>query len=102
VLVPRRHITALHELTAEEAAALGPLIRSLSVALREVAGCEKTYVMQFAEAAEHRHVHFHVVPRMADFTAEQRATKVFTFLEGDPIPSEEMDRIALAIRSALT
>ncbi len=55
--------------------------------------------MQFAESAEHTHVHFHVVPRMADFSDEQRATKVFSFLEQDPIASEEMDRIALAVKA---
>jgi diadenosine tetraphosphate (Ap4A) HIT family hydrolase len=101
VVIPRRHITAIHELTAEEAGGLGSLIRSLSIALRKIVSCEKTYVMQFAESAEHKHVHFHIVPRMAGFTCEQRATKVFTFLEGDPIPTEEMDRIALAVRAEL-
>jgi diadenosine tetraphosphate (Ap4A) HIT family hydrolase len=102
VLVPRRHITALHDLTPDEAAGLGPLIRSLSIALEKVVGCRKTYVMQYAEGEGFEHVHFHIVPRMDDFTHEQRATRVFSFLGDDPIPDEEMDRIALAIRSELS
>lgn len=36
------------------------------MALRDVTDCLKTYVIQFAEAAEHPHVHFNIVPRMAD------------------------------------
>jgi diadenosine tetraphosphate (Ap4A) HIT family hydrolase len=58
-------VTALHELTAEEAAGLGPLLRGLSAALGRVVGCTKTYVMLFAEAEGFAHAHFHVVPRIA-------------------------------------
>ena len=105
MLLPRRHITALHELTSEEAEALGPLIRSLSIALEKVTGCQKTYVAQFAEAEGFAHVHFHLVPRMDDFTDEQRGPKIFSMLgvpEDQQVPEAERDRIALAIRSALS
>lgn len=50
VAVPTRHVTAIHELTSEEAAALGPILHRSSVALRSVTGCTKTYVIRFAEA----------------------------------------------------
>ena len=50
VVVPRRHVVALDELTAEEAADLGPLLRDLTAALRAVLECSKTYVALFAEA----------------------------------------------------
>ena len=65
VLVLRRHIAALDELTEGEAAELGALLRKTSKALKEVMGCEKTYIIQFAEHPGHPHVHFHIVPRMA-------------------------------------
>ena len=97
-------MTAIHELTPIEVESLGPMIRSLSVALRDVVGCQKTYVMQFAEAAGHSHVHFHVVPRMADFTDEQKGPNVFTFLrvpESEQLPPDVMDRIAPAVRAEL-
>ena len=61
VLVARRHITAIDELTDEEAAELGVLLRRASAALREVTGCVKTYVCQFAEQAEHPHVHLSLI-----------------------------------------
>jgi len=46
VLVPRRHVTSIAELTDEEAATLGAWQVRLSRALGEVTGCLKTYVMQ--------------------------------------------------------
>ncbi|HYZ94088.1 MAG TPA: HIT family protein [Actinomycetota bacterium] len=104
VVLPRRHIEAIHELTDEEAAGLGPLIRSLSIALRTLTGCRKTYVVQFAEAEGFAHVHFHVVPRMDDFAEEQRGPNVFSMLgvpEEEQVPEAERDRIALAIRAEL-
>ena len=36
VMVPRRHVIALDELTVEEAADLGPLLRALTAAMRAV------------------------------------------------------------------
>lgn len=104
VLVARRHIEAIDELTDEEAAELGVLLRRTSVALRAVVGCAKTYVIQFAEAAEHPHVHFHVIPRMADMPAERRSLGVFGYLG---VPAEErvsearMNEIAVGVRAAL-
>ncbi len=79
VLVVRRHLSSIDEFTEEEAIELGSLLRRSSRALKEVVGCEKTYAIQFAEHPEHPHVHFHVVPRMADMPAEYRATGVFGY-----------------------
>lgn len=104
VLLARRHIEALHELTPDEAAELGVLIRQVSVALRDVTGCLKTYVIQFAEAAEHPHVHFHIVPRMAGQPEEYRGTKVFAYLgvgEEERVSEERMNEIASRIRPLL-
>jgi diadenosine tetraphosphate (Ap4A) HIT family hydrolase len=104
VLLPRRHVTAIHELTSAEVAPLGPMVLDLSRALAEVTGCEKTYVMQFAEHPEHRHVHFHVVPRMPDWPEEVRGPGVFHFLqqpEADQLDDAQRDDIALRLRGAL-
>jgi diadenosine tetraphosphate (Ap4A) HIT family hydrolase len=57
VVLPRRHVLALDELSHAEAAALGPALRAVSAALREVTGCAKTYVALFAEAEGFGHVH---------------------------------------------
>ena len=51
MVVAHWHVIALDPLTAGEAAELGPLLRSLTTAMRAVPGCGKTYVALFAEAA---------------------------------------------------
>jgi diadenosine tetraphosphate (Ap4A) HIT family hydrolase len=72
ILVPRRHVTSIAELTDAEAASLGSWQVRLSRALSAVLGCSKTYVAQFAEAEGFAHVHFHIVPRPPDLVAELR------------------------------
>ncbi|MBK7216956.1 MAG: HIT family protein [Candidatus Promineofilum sp.] len=104
VLVARRHVAAIDELSDAEAAELGVLLRRVSAALRAVTGCAKTYVVQFAEQAEHPHVHFHVIPRMTDQPAERRGPGVFGYLgvpEAERVGEEQMNAIAAAIREFL-
>lgn len=104
VLVARRHIEAIDELTDEEAAELGLLLRQTSAALRQVTGCVKTYVCQFAEQVEHPHVHFHVIPRMADQPAERRGPRVFGYLgvpEAERVSEEAMNAIAARLKSRM-
>jgi len=104
VLVARRHISAIDELSEAEAAELGSLIRRVSLALKEVTGCTKTYVVQFAEHPDHPHVHFHIVPRMADQPEDRRGPNVFKYLNvGDEerVSEDEMNRIAVEIRRSL-
>ena len=105
VVLPTVHITALAELTPEAATELGPLLRDVSEALHEVVGCVKTYVMLFAEAEGFSHVHFHVVPRMADQPAELRGPRIFGLLGLPPeecVTESERDRIGAEIRERLT
>ena len=104
VLVLRRHLTALAELTEAEALELGRLIRHVSLALHEAVGCAKTYVMQFAEQEEHRHVHVHVVPRMADQPPEVRGPRIFAYLGVAPeerLDEQAMDELARRLRQHL-
>lgn len=105
VLVAHRHVEAIDELTDEEAAELGVLLRYTSAALREVTGCVKTYVVQFAEAAEHPHVHFHVIPRMAGQPEVRRSTGIFGYLgvpEAERVDEERMNEIAGRVRRHFT
>ena len=104
VLVVRRHIQALDEMTNAEAADLGALLREASQALKRHTGCQKTYVMQFAESADHPHVHFHIVPRMPDQAPADIAYRIMRRL-GVPLAERcdesEMNALALAIRAEL-
>ena len=105
VLVVQRHIESLDELTEQEAAELGPLIRRVSLSLKSVVGCTKTYVIQFAEARQHPHVHFHIVPRMADQPAERRSAGIMGYLgvsRDERISEDRMNEIGAEIRSHLS
>lgn len=104
VVVPRRHITSFAELAPEAADELGGLVRRLSVALAEVTGCVKTYLMQFSEAEGFSHLHVHLVPRLADHPAEAIGRGVFVYLSDDEsewLPESQRDSIAMSVRSAL-
>ena len=80
VLCARRHITSVADLTDDEAAELGPLLRDVSRALQALTGCGKTYVVQFAEHPLHPHVHVHVIPRRPDLPPDRRGPAIFTQL----------------------
>jgi diadenosine tetraphosphate (Ap4A) HIT family hydrolase len=97
VLVPRRHVTAIADLTDAEARSLGVWQVRLSRALHQVLGCQKTYVAQFAEAAGFAHVHFHIVARPPDLAEDLRGPRIFRMLGPADLPHvshEEMDRQA--------
>jgi diadenosine tetraphosphate (Ap4A) HIT family hydrolase len=104
VLLPRRHVTALADLTPAEAAALGPLLHRLSAALTSVTGCAKTYVLLLAEAQGFAHLHLHVIPRMADLPRERTGVRIFHYLdqpEAAWVSADEMDRIGAAVAEHL-
>ncbi len=105
VLLPRRHVTTIAELTDAEAATLGTWQVRLSRALHLVTGCTKTYVAQFAEAEGFAHVHFHIMPRPADLAHENRGPRVFSLLgakEKPHVSAENMDAIAARLAQQLT
>jgi diadenosine tetraphosphate (Ap4A) HIT family hydrolase len=104
VLLPRRHVTSIADLTRAEAASLGTWQVRLSQALHTVLGCQKTYVAQFAEAAGLAHVHFHIVPRAVDLADEFRGPRIFQLLGPSAPPhvgEVQMDEIAARLVSEL-
>ena len=64
IVKTRRHCESLAELTSEEAAALGPVLRSAIRALERVIVAERIYAVSFNERI--RHVHFLLLPRTRD------------------------------------
>jgi diadenosine tetraphosphate (Ap4A) HIT family hydrolase len=104
VLVPRRHVTALAELTDTEADSLGSWQVRLSRALARVLGCQKTYVVQFAEADGFAHVHFHIVPRPPDLARELRGPRIFQLLgvaDEAQVGEDERNRLAAELAAEL-
>jgi diadenosine tetraphosphate (Ap4A) HIT family hydrolase len=104
VLLPRRHVTSLSELTDAEAQSLGVWLVRLSRALHQVLDCQKTYVAQFAEAEGFSHVHFHVVPRSPGLPQELRGPRIFQLMQPDrpPVPEQRMDEVARELHAKLT
>lgn len=105
VLIVRRHIASLDELTVSEAGELGQLIRDTSSAIKAVTGCIKTYVIQFAESPAHPHVHFHIIPRMANLPENDRSTQIFKYLgvpEEESVSEEVMNGIGEKVRAILS
>ena len=93
VLVQRRHARALHELTEDEASALGKWLPTLTRALHDTTGCELEYVMQFAEGDGFQHVHFHIVARSPVWPEALKGPGVFgAFGVADPISPERATR----------
>ena len=104
VLLPRRHVTAIAELTDAEALSLGTWQVRLSRALHAVLDCQKTYIAQFAEAEGFAHVHFHIIPRPADLSPDLRGPGIFRLLgQGDRTHVDEraMDEIAVKLTREL-
>lgn len=104
VLVARRHITSVAEMSDDEAATVGPLIREISRCLQAVVDCEKTYVVQFAEHQNHPHVHVHVIPRARDLPVDQRGPAIFSRMDtssSEVVSAERMDEIAAQLSAEL-
>jgi diadenosine tetraphosphate (Ap4A) HIT family hydrolase len=106
VVLPRRHVSSVDELTEEESGQFGPLLRRLAIALGDELGqgCAKTYVMQFSEAEGFHHLHFHVVPRSVDLPEERRGPRVFDFLrrpESEWVSVARQDELAESIAARL-
>jgi diadenosine tetraphosphate (Ap4A) HIT family hydrolase len=97
VVVPRRHVVSMAQLTAGEATAVGPLLAGLSRGLERNLGARKAYVAFFAEAEGFAHLHVHVVPRLAALPDDRRGPRVFGYLEepaDQRVSPDEMDRLA--------
>ena len=104
VLVARRHLAAIDEMSAAESAELGVLLQQVSASLKQVTGCQKTYVMQFAEHPQHPHVHFHVVPRLNKQPETHRGPRVMKYLqvtEDEYVTEDVMNALSEQIRQAL-
>jgi len=104
VLVVRRHLTAVADLSDEEAVELGPLLKRVSAAVQEVLDCDKTYVVQLAEHPQHPHVHVHVIPRPRDLPDEHKGPRIFNLIgvpDDEAVPGARMDEIAAQIASRL-
>lgn len=93
VLVLKRHVEALHELSGEEFAELGELQGRVARLLHGEMGCEKEYMACFAEAEHFRHVHVHMVAKDKGLPPELKGTAIFAMLKAtdeEAVPPDEI------------
>jgi diadenosine tetraphosphate (Ap4A) HIT family hydrolase len=83
VILPKRHIEALHELTKEEFQELAEIEYKLVQAMHTDSSVQKEYLMCFAEGEGFNHVHIHVVPRPFDLPAHLKGPRVFALMTVD-------------------
>lgn len=104
VLVLKRHAEAIHELSADEFTELGVLQGTVARLLRSELGCQKEYVMCFAEAEHFNHVHVHIVAKAHDLPHEMRGPRVLAMLkieQVEPLPPEEIAAFCSHLRSRI-
>ena len=83
VILPKRHIEALHELTRAEFLELAELEYKIVQVMHMDSSIQKEYMMCFAEGEGFHHVHIHVVPRAVALPDELKGPRVFALLAVD-------------------
>jgi diadenosine tetraphosphate (Ap4A) HIT family hydrolase len=99
IVKPKRHVTRVAELTAEEAAELGPLLRRSAAVVDELVAPEQVYTWLFSHAGG-RPVHLHYVVQPATRTAMDEFGRygphltVAMFDRGELPPAEDVEAFA--------
>ena len=91
VILPKRHVEALHELTREEFQELAEIQYKLVQVIGSDSSIQKEYLMCIAEGEGFHHIHFHVVPK--DLPAHLKGPRIFALLTVDrqhAIPAQEI------------
>ena len=101
----RRHVAGIWEFDDAEAADLGPALRWMQAALKEITGAERIYTASLNESS--RHFHCHLVPRYAAMPRDAVGWDVFSLLDyKDDVhrffPQEAWGEIRSRYRQALS
>ena len=96
-LEPRRHAPGWEDLTDDEAAHLGQLVRRASQALRAV-GCDHVYAFVYGDGVPHLHVH--LIGRWPDAPEEFRTVKTADWPQAPRSPLGEMGSFTQLLRTA--
>jgi len=104
VIVLKRHVEALHEMTREELIELGELQALAVRLLHETLDCAKEYTVCFAEKEGFQHIHFHIIARSHDLSDDLKGTKIFAMInvtETEALPREEIATFCKELRSRI-
>lgn len=105
VLVLKRHLEALHELSAEEFRELADLQHRTVSILHQELGCQKEYLACYAEAEGFSHVHIHVTAKPHGLLNELRGPAIFRMLKvtsEEAVPPEEIKEFCERLRDSFT
>lgn len=105
IVKPRRHVTAVAALSDDEAAELGPLLRTASAVAGELVAAEQVYNCLWSHAGGVPvHLHYVVQPvtgdQMARHGSHGPVLQVAMFTEGAGLPDEQVEDIAHRARTA--
>jgi diadenosine tetraphosphate (Ap4A) HIT family hydrolase len=106
IVKPLRHLVHVADLSEDESAELGPLLRRMAMALTEVLQPEQVYVCLWSHAnATPVHIHFVVQPvtreSMDRSGAHGPALQVAMFGAGEAPPEEDVTAVCDRIRATL-
>ena len=106
IVKPKRHIVRVADLSAEEAAALGPLLRRVAATVDRLTAADQVYVCLWSHAGgEPVHIHFVVQPvtraEMAAHDAYGPNLQVAQFAAGVFPSAAEIEEFAARARAAL-
>ena len=102
---PKRHVTRVAELSASEAAELGPLLQRSAAVIDELVEPEQVYTCLWSHAgAVPVHIHYVVQPvtraLMDDYAAYGPSLQVAMFTRGELPPDDEVAALADRARAA--
>ncbi|HUS62597.1 MAG TPA: hypothetical protein VMY34_10400 [Acidimicrobiales bacterium] len=105
IVKPERHITALADLTEEEAVELGPLLRRAAAVARGLVDSKQVYTCLWSHAGGVPvHIHFVVQPvtaaQMATHGAYGPSLQVSMFELGETPTPSDVERVAASARRA--
>ncbi|MBP3535036.1 MAG: HIT family protein [Muribaculaceae bacterium] len=91
LVIPRREVDYLFDLTAEEYGELMEFARKVALKIKKAVPCQRVGVAVLGMEVPHAHIH--LVPLQTEADMDFRAPK-------REIPADEMERIAAAIANA--
>lgn len=105
IVKPRRHVTSVGDLTEDEAAELGPLLRATSVVAGDLVAAEQVYNCLWSHAGGVPvHIHYVVQPVTKDlmdqYASHGPSLQVAMFTEGQVPSEEEIEDVAQRARAA--
>jgi diadenosine tetraphosphate (Ap4A) HIT family hydrolase len=104
VIILKRHVEALHDLTHEEFRELADIQYRLAQVMQSRASIEKEYMMCFAEAKHFQHIHIHFVAKPIDLPKEAKGPGIFSYLnveQQSAVAPDEIMALCQELKEAL-